>query len=144
MPQKYDTLLGKWFEDGVELSGGEWRRIGLARSLVRNTPIIALDEPTNQMDSWAEAEWARTFRSLAVGRTAIIITHRFATAVHADEIHVMSDGQVVESGSHSELVKMGGLYAQSWNEQMQSYDAHTEFASSPDLRSNGVEPSVNL
>src|SRR5262249_8465941 len=77
-----------------------------------------LDEPTSAMDSWAEAEWMRRFRSLAEGRTAVIITHRFTTAMQADIIHVMIDGKVVESGSHSGLASCGGYYAHAWKRQM--------------------------
>src|SRR5438876_5896869 len=74
--------------------------------------VILLDEPTSVMDPWAEADWLRRFRSLAAGRTAILITHRFTTARLADEIHVMEDGKIVESGSHEELMGRGGRYAE--------------------------------
>jgi len=120
LPQGYDTLLGKWFADGAELSGGEWQRIALARAFLRQAPIVVLDEPTSFMDSWAEAKWLARFRTLVEGRTAIIITHRFTTAMQADVIHVMDEGQIVESGSHAELLAQAGLYAQSWRTQMQA------------------------
>ena len=116
----YESLLGRWFVDGTELSGGEWQRIALARAFVRQAPIIVLDEPTSFMDSWAEVEWLERFRALAHGRTALIFTHRFTTAMRADEIHVMSDGQIVESGSHDELLAHAGLYARSWSAQIQA------------------------
>lgn len=118
LPQGYDTMLGKWFAEGAELSVGEWQRLALARGFLRRAPIIILDEPTSAMDSWAEADWLERFRSLAAGRTTLIITHRFTTARHADMIHVMVDGRIVESGSHRELLKRGGRYAQSWETQM--------------------------
>src|SRR5205823_9784442 len=105
LPQGYDTLLGKWFAGGTELSVGEWQRIALARAFLRQAPILLLDEPTSAMDSWAEAAWLERFRSLAEGRTVIIITHRFTTAMRADVIHVMADGEIVESGSHHELLE---------------------------------------
>ncbi|MCB0226150.1 MAG: ATP-binding cassette domain-containing protein, partial [Anaerolineae bacterium] len=117
LPQQYDTLLGKWFAGGAELSGGEWQRVALARAFLRQAPLILLDEPTSAMDSWAEADWMRRFRRLAAGRTAIIITHRFTTAMQADVIHVMAGGQIVESGSHPQLLTAGGRYAQSWHAQ---------------------------
>jgi ATP-binding cassette subfamily B protein len=120
LPRGYDTLLGKWFADGTELSGGEWQRIALARAFLRQAPIVVLDEPTSFMDSWAEARWLARFRTLVEGRTAILITHRFTTAMQADMIHVMDEGQVVESGSHAELLAQAGLYAQSWRTQMQA------------------------
>ena len=72
------------------------------------------------MDSWAEADWLARFKDLVAGKTALIITHRFTTAMRADMIHVMDDGEIVESGTHAELLAIGGLYAQSWNAQMQT------------------------
>ncbi len=120
LPHGYDNLLGKTFLDGEELSAGEWQRIALARAFYRSAPILILDEPTSAMDPWAEADWLNRFRSLAAGQTAILITHRFTTAMRADIIHVISGGQVIESGSHQELLAAGGLYAQSWREQTSS------------------------
>jgi len=117
LPQGYDTLLGNWFAEGVELSVGEWQRIALARAFLRPSPVIILDEPTSAMDSWAEADWLQRFRGLANGRTAIIITHRFTTAMQADVIHVMDEGRIVESGSHAQLIARSGGYAESWQRQ---------------------------
>lgn len=118
LPQGYATLLGKWFVDGTGLSGGEWQRVALARAFLRQTDLILLDEPTSAMDSWAEAEWLDRFRALVYQRTAIIITHRFTTAMRADLIFVMQAGQIVESGSHHELLAQNGLYATSWRRQI--------------------------
>lgn len=120
LPQGYDTLLGSWFKGGTELSVGEWQRLALARAYWRLAPILVLDEPTSAMDPWAEHDWLQRFRNLAEGRTALIITHRFTTAMYADTIHVIENGRVVESGSHNELLAMQGRYATSWNEQMQN------------------------
>lgn len=120
LPQGFDTLLGNWFSGGVELSVGEWQRIALARAFLRRAPVIILDEPTSAMDSWAEADWLQRFRALAAGRTAVIVTHRFTTAMQADVIHVMDNGSIVESGSHVELMRKGGTYAQSWQMQMRA------------------------
>jgi ATP-binding cassette subfamily B protein len=120
LPQGYDTLLGKWFADGIELSGGEQQRIALARAYLRRAQIILLDEPTSFMDSWAEAEWFERLRSLANERTAIIITHRFTIAMRADIILVLDEGQVVEKGTHHELLARNGLYARSWSAQIQA------------------------
>jgi ATP-binding cassette subfamily B protein len=117
LPHGYDTVLGKWFDDGVELSAGQWQRIALARAFLRNAPILLLDEPTSAMDSWAEAGWFDRFRQAAAGRTTIIITHRFTTAMRADVIHVMQDGRIVESGSHEKLLALDGQYACSWARQ---------------------------
>ncbi len=120
LPQKEQTLLGRWFAGGTELSVGEWQRIALARAFLRRAPIIILDEPTSALDPWAEADWLERFRQLAAGRTSIIITHRFTTAMHADVIHVMDRGRIVESGSHQRLLEQSGLYAESWSRQISS------------------------
>jgi ATP-binding cassette subfamily B protein len=114
LPQGYDSMLGRWFADGTELSLGEWQRIALARAFLRRAPILILDEPTSAMDPWAEADWLARFRKLAAGRTVLMITHRFSTAMFADVIHVMSEGHIVESGTHEQLLEAGGRYAQAW------------------------------
>ena len=121
LPHGYDHLLGTWFVEGTELSVGEWQRIGLARAFLRQAPLIIFDEPTSAMDPWAEADWMKRFRELVAGRTAVIITHRFTTAMFADAIHVMTDGRIVESGCHEELLARGGMYAQGWVIQMGSH-----------------------
>jgi ATP-binding cassette subfamily B protein len=120
LPHGYQSLLGRWFIGGNELSVGEWQRIALARAFLRKAPIIILDEPTSSLDPWAEADWLRRFRTLAAGRTAIVVTHRFTTAMHADVIHVLDQGQIVESGSHSQLLARSGRYAESWVTQREA------------------------
>ena len=111
-------LIGLHAASGrVELSGGEWQRLALARAFLREAEIIVLDEPTSAMDSWNEAHWLERFRALAGGRTGIIITHRFTVAMQADVIHVMHNGRIVESGTHEELIGLNGRYAQSWKSQ---------------------------
>ncbi len=120
LPKGYDTLLGKWFADGVELSGGERQRIAMARAYLRQSPIVLLDEPTSFVDSWAEKAWYERFNTMASGRTSVIITHRFTIAMRADLIFVMNEGQIIEFGTHRELLASEGLYAQSWKAQMQT------------------------
>ena len=126
LPRGYDTLLGKWFVEGTELSVGEWKRIALARTFFRQAHVFLLDEPTSSMDSWAEAEWMDRFSTQTRGQTGVIITHRFTTAMRADIIHVMQDGQIVESGSHEELLDREGEYAKSWKNQMREPQRMTE------------------
>jgi ATP-binding cassette subfamily B protein len=117
LSQGYDHLLGRLFVDGAELSTGEWHRLALARAFVRKAPIVILDEPTGNMDPWAEAEWLERLRDLAQGRTALLITHRLTTAMRTDMIFVLMDGQLVEAGTHADLVARGGLYARTWCEE---------------------------
>jgi ATP-binding cassette subfamily B protein len=117
LPGGFESLLGKWF-GGEELSVGQWQRIALARAFFRQASLIILDEPTSAMDSWAEQEWLGRFRVLTRGRTGLMITHRFTTAMHADIIHVLDKGRVVESGTHADLIAQGGAYAISWTAQM--------------------------
>ncbi|MGB5899265.1 MAG: ABC transporter ATP-binding protein [Geitlerinemataceae cyanobacterium] len=119
LPQGYKSMLGKWFPGGTDLSGGQWQRLALARAFFRRAQMIILDEPTSAMDPWAEFDWLERFRALANGRTAVVITHRFTLSMRADIIHVMRDGQIVESGNHDTLIAQGGLYAQSWKTQME-------------------------
>lgn len=126
LPEGYDTMLGKWLAEGSELSGGEWQKLALARAFLRQSPLIALDEPTSFMDSWAETDWLDRLRTLIAGRTALLITHRFTTAMRADLICVVDAGRVVEIGTHAELLTRGGLYAQSWRAQTQAAQPHSE------------------
>ena len=116
--EEYETLLGKWFVKGCELSGGEWQKIALARAYFRQSPLIVLDEPTSFMDSWSEADWFDRFRALVTDRTGLVITHRFTIAMRADVIHVLDSGRLTESGTHRELVESKGFYAESWENQM--------------------------
>jgi ATP-binding cassette subfamily B protein len=117
LPQGYETLLGKWFHDGTDLSVGEWQRLALARAFLRAAPVLVLDEPTSAMDAWAEADWLSRVHQWSAQRTTVIITHRLTTARKADKIFVMEAGRIIESGSHAELVASGGRYAQAWQAQ---------------------------
>ncbi len=119
LPQGYDNLLGRLFPGGVELSGGEWQRIALARAFAREAPIMLLDEPTSAMDSWAEADWYERLKTHSRGRTVLLATHRLSIARRADLILVLKGGQIVESGAHHELLARTGPYRQSWNRLLQ-------------------------
>ena len=121
LPHGYSTILGKWFEDGEELSIGEWQKVALARALMRDAQIIVLDEPTSSMDAKAEYEVFQSFRQLVSGRTAILISHRFSTVRMADRIYVLKHGSVIEGGTHEELVRAGGTYARLFEMQAQHY-----------------------
>jgi ATP-binding cassette subfamily B protein len=117
LPNGFQTNLGKQFSEGIELSTGEWQRIAMARSFLRDAPIMLLDEPTSAMDPWAEITWADKFRRFAQGRTSVVVTHRFTTAMFSDIIHVMDKGGIVESGTHDDLLALDGLYAEGWASQ---------------------------
>lgn len=127
LPSGVDTLLGREFEGGVDLSGGQWQRIAIARAFMGEKPVMILDEPTSQLDPVAESRIYSEFAEMAEGKTAIFITHRLASTMITDRILVMADGKVVQSGSHEELMEEGGLYADMFQVQKQWY-ARTESA----------------
>jgi ATP-binding cassette subfamily B protein len=117
----YETMLGKLFEGGEELSIGQWQKVALARAFLRDAQLIILDEPTSSMDARAEYEVFQKLRDLTEGRAVILISHRFSTVRMADCIYVMDGGRIVERGSHDELMALGGLYAQLFMTQAQHY-----------------------
>lgn len=121
LPDGIDTLLGRDFEGGVDLSGGQWQRVAIARAFMGNKPILILDEPTSQLDPMAESRIYSEFAEMAKNRTAIFITHRLASTVITDRIFVIANGRVTLSGSHDELMEQGGLYADMFNSQKQWY-----------------------
>ena len=121
LPKGYDTVLGRWFEEGEELSTGEWQKVALARTFLRNAQIIALDEPSSSLDAKTEYEIFRGFKQLLKGRSAILISHRFSTVRMADRILVLENGHIVENGTHRKLMRMDGKYADMFEKQAQYY-----------------------
>ncbi len=117
----YDTPLTRKFESGVELSGGEWQKVALARGFVRDAALVILDEPTAALDAEAEYRLFEQFRELVVGKTALLISHRFSTVRMADHIIVLEEGQAIEAGSHDALVAQGGRYATLYEMQAGRY-----------------------
>jgi ATP-binding cassette subfamily B protein len=118
LPQGYETVIGRWLEEGAELSGGQWKRLALARTLYRQSPFIVLDEPTEGLDPYMEASFIDDLRSLAQGRALVMVSHKIASASRADRIYVMREGRVIEQGSHAELVELGGYYAGFYRTQL--------------------------
>ena len=117
----YQQMLGRRFDSGVDLSGGEWQKIALARAYMRDAQVLVLDEPTAALDARAEYEVFRRFSELVAGRMAVIISHRFSTVRMADRIIVLQNGRVFEEGTHDELVARGGLYAELFMLQAEGY-----------------------
>jgi ATP-binding cassette subfamily B protein len=121
LPKGYESMLGRWFTEGTQLSGGEWQKIALARAFIRDARILILDEPTSSLDAQAEYEVFAHFRELTEGKTAIFISHRFSTVRLADRIFVIENGTILESGSHRELMELDGRYAELFNLQAEAY-----------------------
>lgn len=117
----YEQMLGRMFDEGVELSGGQWQKVALARAFLRNAPILVLDEPTASIDAKAEAEIFGKVEKLGRDKTVIIISHRFSTVRNADTIYVMDKGKISEQGSHQELMKLDGQYATMFKLQAKGY-----------------------
>jgi ATP-binding cassette subfamily B protein len=121
LPRGYDQVVGRLFRGGVELSGGEWQKVAIARAYMRDAALLVLDEPTAALDARAEFEVFQRFKALSRGRTALLISHRFSSVRMADRIVVIADGRVEASGSHAELLAQGGRYAELFELQAAGY-----------------------
>jgi ATP-binding cassette subfamily B protein len=121
LPDSYETVLGRWFDGGVQLSGGEWQKVALGRAFMRDAQVLILDEPSAALDAKAEYELFSRLRELTSGRTAVFISHRFSTVRQADRILVFEGGHLVEEGTHDELIALDGRYAELFNLQAASY-----------------------
>ena len=121
LPGGYDQMIGKRFRNGVELSGGEWQKVAIARAYMREAQVLVLDEPTAALDARAEYEVFRRFKELSEGKTAVLISHRFSSVRMADRILVLADGKVEASGTHAQLMAQGGRYAELFELQAAGY-----------------------
>jgi ATP-binding cassette subfamily B protein len=121
LPKGYEQLLGRRFEGGLDLSGGEWQKVALARAYLRDAQLLILDEPTASLDARSECEVFQRFAELTRGKMALLISHRFSTVRMADRIVVLEGGRIAEDGSHAQLVALGGRYADMFEMQAASY-----------------------
>jgi ATP-binding cassette subfamily B protein len=121
LPSGYEQMLGRRFETGVDLSGGEWQKVALARAYLRDAQLLILDEPTAALDARSEFEVFQRFAELTMGKMALFISHRFSTVRMADRIVVLENGRIAEEGSHDELARLGGRYKEMFEMQAASY-----------------------
>ena len=121
LPGKYSQFIGKRFRTGIDLSGGEWQKVAIARAYMRDAQLLILDEPTAALDARAEFEVFKRFKELSAGKTCVLISHRFSSVRMADRILVLVDGTVEASGTHDELLRQGGRYAELFELQAAGY-----------------------
>ena len=121
LPDGYDQIIGKRFRTGIDLSGGEWQKIAIARAYMRDAQVLILDEPTAALDARSEFEVFQRFKELSRGKTAVLISHRFSSVRMADRIVVLADGKVEATGTHEQLLAAGGRYAELFELQAAGY-----------------------
>jgi ATP-binding cassette subfamily B protein len=139
-PRGYDTEVG---ERGLKLSGGEKQRVAIARTILKGPPILLLDEATSALDSYTEREIQDALDRAARGRTTLVIAHRLSTVVAADEILVLDEGQIVERGTHLQLLAAGGLYAGMWNRQREAEAAREKLREAGEDAIESAHPNRN-
>jgi len=121
LPEGFDQMIGKRFKNGVDLSGGEWQKVAIARAYMRDAQVLILDEPTASLDARAEFEVFQRFKDVSRGKTAVLISHRFSSVRMADRILVLAEGTVEAAGTHAELIAQGGRYAELFELQAAGY-----------------------
>ena len=121
LPKGYDQIMGKRFSNGVDLSGGEWQKIAIARAYMRDAQLLILDEPTAALDARSEFEVFQRFKELSAGKTAVLISHRFSSVRMADRILVLDGGRIEEVGTHADLLAAGKRYAELFELQAAGY-----------------------
>jgi len=121
LPAKYEQVIGKRFKSGVDLSGGEWQKVAIARAYMRDAQLLILDEPTASLDARSEFEVFQRFKELSEGKTAVLISHRFSSVRMADRILVLAEGRIEAQGTHHELLAAGGRYAELFELQAAGY-----------------------
>jgi ATP-binding cassette subfamily B protein len=126
LPEGYDTMLGREFWGGYDLSIGQWQRIALARAFFRDAPFVILDEPTAALDARAESRLFERIRILLAGRSVLLISHRFSSVRSADRIYVLEGGRITEHGTHDALMRAGGTYADLFTLQASAYQERHE------------------
>jgi ATP-binding cassette subfamily B protein len=138
LPEKYKTEVG---ERGLKLSGGEKQRVAIARTVLKAPSILILDEATSALDIHTEREIQAALDRVSANRTSLVIAHRLSTVVNAHEIIVLDEGEIVERGTHDELLLAGGLYASMWNRQKQAARAAELLAESGEVVDRGLAPN---
>jgi len=144
LPHGYETEVG---ERGLKLSGGEKQRVAIARTILKGPPVLLLDEATSALDSYTEKEIQDALERVSKGRTTLVIAHRLSTVINADNIIVIEAGQVVERGTHAQLLEKGGLYAGMWNRQREADAAREKLREvaeelTPRAKPNAEPPKV--